>query len=114
MNISEELFNNVFEGCVFNYIKADVIHYSQPCDIMEGSWVESETNINDFFFKCKEWAASKGFELFSTRLRDKKRIAYNCSLYGYYGDEEDFNSTSEQQAVFDACQWILKNMDKTC
>ena len=110
MNISKELIN-----AVLNVEIKDV--YFAP----NGMFFETQNEIgdnreytNDFFFKCKEWAASKGFELFSTRLRDKKRIAYNCSLYGYYGDEEDFNSTSEQQAVFDACQWILKNMGKTC
>lgn len=67
-------------------------------------------SINDLFFKCKEWASSKKFELFSAKLRN----CYNCCLYGEYGEEEDFNSTSEQQAVFKACQWILEQKGKIC
>ena len=106
MNISKELIN-----AVLNVEIKDV--YFAPNGMFFETWNGREYT-NDFFFDCKEWAASKGFELFSARLRGKTRIVYNCSLYGEYGDEEDFNSTSEQQAVFDACEWILNQKDKTC
>jgi hypothetical protein len=43
---------------------------------------EEETNINDFFFDCKEWAMNKGFQIISglsdepaNRKQDEKAYA---------------------------------------
>lgn len=120
IEINEELFNNIFEGCVFNYIKDNVIHYSQPCVIMEGSWVESETSINDFFFDCKEWAMNKGFQIISGlsdepayRRQDEKAYAQ----IRYYTEDENSNgeyedmyvmANTEVEAVIKASEYILK------
>ena len=122
IEISRELFNNVFEGCVFNYVKDNVIHYSQPCVIMEGSWVESETNVNDFFFDCKEWAMSKGYQIISGpsdepayRRRDEKAYA----KINYYSEDEIgnreykdmyFMANTEVEAVIKASEYVLKEL----
>ena len=117
IEISEELFNNVFEGCVFNYVKDNVIHYSQPCVIMEGSWVESETSINDFFFDCKEWAFSKGY-IISSGLTPVLGINKDgwaevfSSSSPLDGKLRTFKQLSEQEAVFKACEWILKELNE--
>jgi len=114
IEISRELFDNVFEGCVFNYVKDNIIHYSQPCDIMKGSWVESETSINDFFFDCKEWAMNKGFQIISG-LSDEKAYA----KMNYYSKDEignrEFNllyftANTEVEAVIKASEYILKEI----
>lgn len=121
IEISKELFDNVFEGCVFNYVKDDVIHYSQPCVIMEGSWVESETSINDFFFDCKEWAMNKGFQIISglsdePAYRPQDERAYSKVLW-YEGDDihreyKDiyFTANTEVEAVIKASEYILKEI----
>ena len=117
LKISKELFDNVFEGCVFNYVKDDVIHYSQPCVIMEGSWVESETSINDFFFDCKEWAFSKGYIISSGLTpvlginKDGWAEVFSSST-PLDGKLHTFKQLSEPEAVFKACEWILKEENK--
>lgn len=117
IEISRELFDNVFEGCVFNYIKDDVIHYSQPCVIMEGSWVESETSINDFFFDCKEWAFSKGYIISSGLTpvlgvnKDGWAEVFSSST-PLDGKLRTFKQLSEPEAVFKACEYILKEINE--
>lgn len=120
IEISRELFDNVFEGCVFNYVKDDVIHYSQPCVIMKGSWVESETSINDFFFDCKEWAMDKGFQIISglsdePAYREQDEKAY--AKINYYIEDEIGSreykdmyimSNTEVEAVIKASEYIFK------
>ena len=123
IDISKELFNNVFEGSVFNYIKDNVIYYSQPCVIMEGSWVESETSVNDFFFDCKEWAMNKGFQIISGlsdepayRKQDEKAYAQ----IRYYFEDENGNgeyedtyimANTEVEAVIKASEYVLKELN---
>lgn len=78
-----------------------------------------EILINDFFFACKEWAFWNDYEIVvRMRIVDIYRDEHKID-YGY-----EINHTnngiiktswwigSEQQAVFDACQWILDNKDK--
>lgn len=57
--------------------------------------------INYFFFACKEWASNKGCHIYSHT--NACHIHYNVA---------SFKSFSEQQAVFDACQWILERENK--
>ena len=115
-NISRELFEAVFEGCVFKYVKDNVIYYSQPCVIMEGSWVESETNVNDFFFDCKEWALSKGYIISSGLTpvlgvnKDGWAEVFSSST-PLDGKLHTFKQLSEPEAVFKACEWILKEQN---
>lgn len=122
IEISRALFDNVFEGCVFNYVKDDVIHYSQPCDIIKGSWVESETSINDFFFDCKEWAMNKGFQIISglsdePAYRPQDETAYSKVLW-YEGDDihreyKDiyFMANTEVEAVIKASEYVLNKIN---
>lgn len=119
IEISRELFDNVFEGCVFNYVKDNVIHYSQPCVIMEGSWVESETNINDFFFDCKEWAFRQGYIISSGLTpvlgvnKDGWAEVFSSST-PLEGKLHTFKQLSEPEAVFKACEWILEYKENQC
>lgn len=92
-------------------------------------------SINDFFFECKTWAANKLFSITSTTqtnwgttgnfIKGKSEIRVK-NLFGeafidldLYLDEygrpyqratfihKRFKAKTEQQAVFNACQWIL-------
>ena len=69
-------------------------------------WIPLDT----FFFKCKEWLLDMLDIDISTKVSKKEVI-----VELYIKEIIDFNyfqSDSEQQAVFDACQWILDNKDK--
>ena len=92
-NISKELFKEITGN------EGTIHEYNREC-IINGD-VEQCISINDFFFECKKWALRQGYLLISS-------FGY-CSIHI---DDTNTNiceitSSSEQQAVFDACQWIL-------
>lgn len=65
-------------------------------------------SIDTFFFKCKKWAKDKGHFLHSYPIKNSKYMCafgYDIMMCPAYAEESD----TEQQAVFDACQWILEN-----
>lgn len=75
-------------------------------------------NLHELQHKMKEWALKQGYEL-QSRLMSNDHIGIgNCLVIRAEPDPEEiqkiFNSDSEQQSVFDACQWILDNKDKQC
>lgn len=63
-------------------------------------------NIHELAHKCKEWAITSGYNTHSVR---------NLKEYVVYvsGDckepSDDFRCCTEPEAIFKACQWILKN-----
>lgn len=70
-------------------------------------------NIHELAHKCKEWAYTQGYILFS-------KIRLNSSLASCYFDtmgkhdyeddyKNDFRADTEPEAIFKACQWILDN-----
>lgn len=68
-------------------------------------------NICEFAFKCKEWAENKGYIIFS---KNKECLIYSIDevydviecLNQY---EDYFDSDTECEAIFKACEWILDN-----
>ena len=65
-------------------------------------------DINAFYFKCKEWAYTQGYNL-------KSEIAgcLMCQRTSFMGsDEEWFNGSSEIEAVIKACEYILQQTKK--
>ena len=52
--ISKDLFERTYKGCIFGEVEDKyIIHYSQPCSIMEGSWINSEVTIYEFAIDVK-------------------------------------------------------------
>lgn len=106
----EKIFEVIFDGCTFGSVEDDyLIHYSQPCVIMDGSWVESEVNVYEFANECKEWAISKGYITHSIRNL-KEYVVYISGDRKEHSD--DFRAKTEPEAIFLACDWLLKNKDK--
>ena len=69
--------------------------------------------VNDFFFKCKEWALEQGYILESSFKDTSICVVYRIINDGWSKTKEtSFSRSSEQQAVFNACQWLLDNKDK--
>ena len=73
-------------------------------------------NIYELAHKCKEWAYSQGYILFS-------KIRLNSSLASCYFDtmgkhdyedgyHNDFRAETESEAIFKACEWILTKDSK--
>lgn len=68
-------------------------------------------NIHELAFKCKEWALKQGYMIVTFGngyfIYDMKELYDPMEQLDKW--IEDGLSTSEQQAVFDACQRILDN-----
>lgn len=101
-NISRELFEAVSEISIdsIEVVKEHIFVYKDTSTV--------RVSVYEFFFKCKEWALEQGHELMSgvryTRIS-------SCSIWN--GDEQIyFESDSEQQAVFDATDYIRKELLK--
>ena len=104
MKLSRELFEAVqgskFGGDVKVVIEDDMVEYS----VIGASVSES---LSDFFFMCKKWAEFKCYII--------KSYSYNkglgCAEVQWMSPENKVDKfeyrENEQQAVFDACQWIL-------
>jgi hypothetical protein len=104
--ISKELFEAVFGAKIMILIivgrkNSKFIQYAY------GYTGVHTLSVNDFFFMCKEWAALKNLSLISGRYGTTDE--YFCEISEPL-DEDTMNilyADSEQQAVFDACEWIL-------
>ena len=90
--ISKELFEAIMSldsGRINVFDSSITYNYGHNC-----------ISINDFFFKCKEWAYNQGYIIYSSTK--------SCSMFKkeaqLYCSNEDIQ---EQQKIFDACQWIL-------
>ncbi len=78
----------------------------------------SDINIYELAHKCKEWANSFGYDLYSHRFDanasysyldlDIKGIYRDCEVWRFSGNYlEEFEGDTEAEAIFKACQWIL-------
>lgn len=61
-------------------------------------------NIHELAHKCKEWAHKLGFMVQSYQYNTKARVDLlkSCDI------DEIFIEETEPEAIFKACEWILK------
>ena len=112
LKISKELLSEVlkYEVDVFLGINKNEIDYTCCRDESEG-YVDISINLYEFACKCKEWAENKGYIIFS---KNKECLIYSIDevydviecLNQY---EDYFEADTECEAIFKACEWILKN-----
>jgi len=104
--ISKELLSEVL-GCDYCSLKysSTTIHYEYEFDVMWSKAMQknkAKINIYELAHKCKEWALTEGFIIYSS-----------CKSASIYKDLEYLygasNEPTEPEAVFKACQWILDN-----
>lgn len=107
LNISKELFETVMNEKIMYYrVEIDEIEYDYVKVNRHNPLI---MDVNDFFFMCKDWALKQNISMYSyihelnggVEIAPKKK----CNWL----DNKRFKADSEQQAVFDACQWILDN-----
>jgi len=107
--ISKELLGKVLGGEVSeiddnmpNEYSDDVLY------IIDGH--QTTINIYELAHKCKEWAANlqgKRYQLYSGFNRNNAL----CEVYSgaIKQTDNEFESETEPEAIFKACQWILDN-----
>ena len=62
-------------------------------------------NIYELAHKCKEWAISKGWVLHEVRNLKEYIIYFSGD---FRESSNDFRADTEHEAIFQACEWILK------
>lgn len=107
--ISKELLSEVLELKRIDeiYTEDNILYF---CELNEG------TNIYELAHKCKEWALSKGYYLRAEQgINYKDNLQWTCFLNKDMNDGADFVdywNITEPEAIFKACEWILKEMQK--
>ena len=70
----------------------------------------SDINIYELAHKCKEWAATKNCRIFSEVQYSKHTKGARVEMVVYNGKDQVFISDTEPEAIFKACEWILKEI----
>ena len=79
-------------------------------DIFE-IYYKPRIDFDTFFFKCKEWALSQyEYDCIATRYIKGKQ--WECIIEDGYTSPIIAKADTEQQAVFDACEYIRKELLK--
>ena len=66
-------------------------------------------NIYELAYKCKEWAYSNGFIVSSGINSERKWWADSIGVEEFPEVYEIFSAETEPEAIFKACEWILKD-----
>ena len=119
--ISKELLSEVLGVYVRNgwYFDCELLIYTYDKILGLDENYHSQINIYELAHKCKEWASSYGYDLFSHRFDANASYAYldlgmknvipSNNKYIFIGSYiQEFESNTEPEAIFKACQWILK------
>ena len=65
-----------------------------------------EVNIYEFAFKCKEWALTKGYFIYSTNELSFIK-SFSLETIETFSNGKD----TEIECILKACEWILENKD---
>ena len=119
--ISKELLSEVL-GCDCCSLKCSstTIHYEYKFDVTLSEAMQknkAEINIYEMAHKCKEWAMQVPYiadqlaiNINRTCLQDKFKTNYWCVwILNSKRVSPEFYAETEPEAVFEACEWILKN-----
>ena len=110
--ISIKLFSEVRRLDISSFrAGVNVIHYDFMKDGV--SHTSYPINIYELAHKCKEWALKNGCVLNSCEYEKEA----NCEAKHpfredrFFGDLKDFEANTEPEAIFKACEWILKQKE---
>jgi len=109
---SKELLSEVLEKKVLRFAFTseygfDAIEYEVHDSPQRGNIFQDVINIYELAHKCKEWAWLKGYYISS--FKDFGFDTYFCKvLFNATAPEsgKSFNSDTEPEAIFKACEWI--------
>ena len=114
MNISKELLSEVLEVEIIDFeIIWNILNYIIPNYETEEDgdliYIELSQNINiyEFAFKCKEWALSKGYFIYSTNELSFIKT-FSLETIETFSNGKD----TEIECILKACEWILENKSR--
>lgn len=129
--ISKELLREVlgYEIIDIFFIEGNIVTFHFRCGSLDSFHTES-INIHELAHKCKEWANKKRAYIILSGIceyRDvsvqpeKRYLTYFCDMgfgiptqkwIGHVGNNSKrVYATTEPEAIFKACQWILDNKE---
>jgi hypothetical protein len=68
---------------------------------------EEEVNIYEFVFKCKEWALTKGYFIYSTNELSFIKT-FSLETIETFSNGKD----TEIECILKACEWVLKEINE--
>ena len=105
LKISKELIYEVLnipkENIVDIYIDGKYLLIKKDNNRIE------EHNIYEFAFKCKEWALTKGYFIYSTNELSFIKT-FSLETIETFSNGKD----TEVEAITKACEWILENKSR--
>ena len=106
LKISKELLSEVlnYEVDVFLGINKNEIDYTCCRDENEG-YIDISINLYEFTFKCKEWALSKGYFIYSTH-----ELSFIKSLSLETIETFANGKDTEIECIIKACEWLQENI----
>jgi len=122
MNLpSKELLSEVLDYKVENYSHngTPITNLAINVDARADNGIrlaKQNINIYELAHKCKEWAwRTENVRLETGRMYGLTTEAHNCRIDVYSGHKfyfngryKDFTANTEPEAIFKACEWILK------
>ena len=107
LKISRELLSEVLKLEAVKhslYNKRNItfnITYMQSEDSLKANWMP--VNVYEFVFKCKDWALSKGYFIYSTHELSFIK-ALSLEVIETFANGKD----TEIECILKACEWIIK------
>lgn len=74
--------------------------------------IYEDINIYEFAFKCKEWAYENNYYVYSTPSFALEGVAYIVEDNNIGKRLKTLQLGSEVEAIIQACEWILKEVNK--
>lgn len=74
--------------------------------------IYEDINIYEFAFKCKEWAYENNYYVYSTPSFALEGVAYIVEDNNIGKRLKTLQLDSEVEAIIQACEWILKEVNK--
>ena len=103
--LSEVLKIEVVKHSLFNKrTNSFNVTYMQSEDSLKADWML--VNIYEFVFKCKEWALSKGYFIYSTNELSFIKT-FSLETIETFSNGKD----TEIECILKACEWILNEVN---
>lgn len=103
LKISKELLNAVLghnDTCNERIIQNKLLYMCKNDGMID---YEYEYNIYEFAFKCKDWALSKGYFIYSTHELSFIK-SFSLEIIETFANGKD----TEIECIIKACNWILE------
>lgn len=111
IEISKELLSEVYSFEVKDFIPlgTDDVTYEVRFNGLKNGTNYNIINIYELAHKCKEWILKQGYRIIIDCSKD---IELGIQILKNGRDIYSNENKSEQQAIFKACEWILKEINK--